>query len=217
MYIPKTLVVVGFVGRIGSGKSTCCRLAKREFGAGMVSVVDPLKELAMSVYGLPYDVVYGNFHVKEQIDPRYGVSVRVLLQRLGDGCRSVLGDDVWVAPTIKRIGEQAAAIHFWDVWGGPVVVAVDSLRLPVEVADLRSLERDAKGLASNVVTRIVKLVPVNRSTASPDSDEHDSEDAVDRIPGSMIDVTIENDHQAGPGALEATIRSWLSEELAGIK
>lgn len=208
------LVIVALVGKVGAGKSTACRLAEREFGAAITSVVDPLKKMTGEIYQLRHNQLWGDFHTKELVDPRYGETPRELMCKVGDAARRVMGDGVWIPPTVTTIGKIFGRAPCYKGDDKRVLVVVDSVRLLAEVKGLKDLELGDKVLAVRPAVRIVRLVPVNRAPSANDA-SHDSEDAVDRLADVWFDATFHNDHNSGPGTLENDLKLWFRSELRG--
>jgi hypothetical protein len=200
------LIVILVIGRIGAGKSTFCRLAQEEFGAHVISMADPLKELTKNVFDFTHDQVYGDFTSKETIDPRYGVSPRHMLQKLGEQARACISEDVWVNAVWKRIIDIDR--HGYKE-GKRSLVVVDSVRHYNEVESFERLQnRGALDL------QVVKLVPLNHGREYGTIDAHTSEAAVDEIPNHSINAVFANDHAIGIDVFHHSIRSWLLRTLA---
>lgn len=97
--------IIGLMGPAGSGKSTVAAYLVEKYGAKRFSLAEPLKEIAMRTLNFDHDQVYGSQAKKEATDPRYGFSPRWFLQRLGtEGCRAVLGENVWIRALLTKIG-----------------------------------------------------------------------------------------------------------------
>lgn len=84
---------------------------------------DPLKAVAMLLFGMPREVAYGNQQTKLSWKWRDRFSARELLQKVGtEGGRELYGDDLWVyalASTVKAQPEwvKAAVVsdgRFWS-------------------------------------------------------------------------------------------------------
>jgi len=86
--------IIGFSGKIGSGKTTLTEFLCNKFPYAKVSFADPLKFIVQYLYSLDYDQLYGN--KKEVIDPRYGVTPRYLLQYIGTNLFRNWDTDFWV-------------------------------------------------------------------------------------------------------------------------
>lgn len=123
--------IIALAGRAGSGKSTCAKLLKDSAGAVEFSIADPLKRLAQSIMDFSDEQLWGTQAQKEAVDPRYGMSAREFLIRLGDNARKVLGDRVWIDGCRKAIRDSGARL-----------VVVSDVRYANE-AEIFALEDDA--------------------------------------------------------------------------
>ncbi len=96
--------IIGMLGPAGSGKSILGQYLVQKYGAVKYSFAYPLKEIVRRAFDLTEDQVFGSQALKEAVDPRYGVSARWLMQRLGtEGIRNVLGEDFWWKNCLERI------------------------------------------------------------------------------------------------------------------
>lgn len=110
--------IIGLMGAAGSGKSTAATYLLTRYGATIYSLAGPLKELVKRAFELSHEQVWGTQAEKEAVDPRYNVSPRWLLQRIGtEGCRAVLGKDVWTDALIGKIEDDQ-----------PVVAVIEDVR-----------------------------------------------------------------------------------------
>ena len=97
-------IIIGLLGPAGAGKSTVAGHLERKYGAKRYSLAGPLKEIAKRTLEFSDEQLYGTQEQKEAVDPRYGFSCRFFLQRLGtEGCRAVLGEDVWTQACLDKI------------------------------------------------------------------------------------------------------------------
>jgi len=101
-------IIIGLLGPAGSGKSSAAAYLETKYGAKRYALAAPLKEIAKRTLGFTDEQVYGTQDQKEAVDARYGFSARWFLQRLGtEGCRAVLGEDVWTDACLRRINLDA--------------------------------------------------------------------------------------------------------------
>lgn len=142
-------IVIGLCGPAGSGKSTIATFLEREYGAVRYSLANPLKEIAKKTLDFTDDQLYGLQSSKDAIDERYGFSPRWFLQRLGtEGCRGVMGDDVWVNALLRRIRAD-----------GPKYAVVEDVRFCNEARAIRAL------FGSYTEGSVWRLYPVTNVTS----------------------------------------------------
>jgi hypothetical protein len=159
--------IIAFHGRKQTGKSTAAEILVATYGARLLSFAEPLRSIVSHAFGFTNEMLRDPAR-KEAIDSRYGVTPRWLLQRIGDGLRSGLGQGVLVKALIDRVVAE----------DGPLYV-VDDCRYQYELATLRQLEdRHPLALAGYVVH-------LERTDAAPSTDQHASETETDV---SMADV-----------------------------
>lgn len=97
-------MIIGLTGPAGSGKTTAAKYLVERYGATRFSFAEPLKRMAMMIYGLSEEQVFGPLEAKEAVDSRHGKSPRELLQFLGtDVCRTWLGPDVWANAALSKL------------------------------------------------------------------------------------------------------------------
>ena len=111
--------LVGIVGNKYSGKSTLSRMLCERFGYTAFSLGDPLKDFAQTVWDFSDDQIRGLD--RERIDPRYGISPRYVLQRLGNDITNMIDPKALVHRAVRYIGENPH-LH----------VVIDDLRHPTQ-------------------------------------------------------------------------------------
>jgi hypothetical protein len=110
-------VIVGIMGKKGHGKDSLAEaiIKMSPMPARRVAFADPIKEMVHLGLGVPREILWGPAELKEQVDPRFGVSYRHMLQTLGtEWGRDFVHKDVWVRlafdehiPSIEKfLGEQ---------------------------------------------------------------------------------------------------------------
>lgn len=177
-------MILGLLGRAGHGKTTAARWLREERGYEIVSLADPLKRVAATVMGFSHAQLYGTQAEKEAIDPRYGMSARTFLQRLGtEGMRAEYGLDVHVRAMLRRCAP-----------GGLYVV--DDVRFVDEVAAINA--------AGGAVIRIVCTDAPSANVLS-----HSSETGCDAVPESWLLGAVTHSRAAGVGALIAGVAGLL--------
>jgi hypothetical protein len=150
--------IIALAGRAGSGKSTCAKFLKESAGAVEFSIADPLKRLAQAVMDFSDEQLWGTQAEKEAIDPRYGMSARQFLIKLGDNARKILGDRVWIDGCLRAIGESGAKL-----------AVVSDVRYPNEA--------EVFALAGATVLRLA--CPDAQSNVDPNAPSEAGVDAID--------------------------------------
>lgn len=179
--------LIGLLGRAGSGKSTVAAHLEERCGAFRYSLAGPLKALSRYVFDLSEDQVYGTQAAKEAIDPRWGLSPRELLIRVGHGMREHFGEGVHLAACLDRIRRDGAALS-----------VVEDVRYPNE----------ARGIVNND-GRIIKLVCPDAGTAvDPNAP---SERSVDEVPEQLIARTLWFPRSPGGARLVAAVDELIAE------
>lgn len=160
------LTKIGLIGHAGCGKDTVAtRLAHHGFER--VAFADPVRSILMHMNPLIAD---DGLRLRDAVDA-YGFDVakrrfpvvRELLQGLGEGVRTALGESVWIEHALRRL----------DALSGPVVVT--DVRYYNEALALRS--------------RNFLLVWVQRPGVGP-ANGHPSET---NIPVELADAVLLND------------------------
>lgn len=160
------LTKIGLIGHAGCGKDTvAARLAHHGFER--VAIADPVRSILMHMNPL---ITSDGLRLRDAVDAhgfdvakrRFPV-VRELLQGLGEGVRTALGESVWIEHALRRL----------DALSGPVVVT--DVRYYNEALALRS--------------RNFLLAWVQRPGVGP-ANAHPSETD---IPTELADVVLTND------------------------
>lgn len=169
--------IIGLTGRRRSGKDTVASFLVDRRGFTRLSFADPLKEATKSLFFFTDDQLEKR---KEQVDPRYGVSPRRVLQCLGtdlirDQLQDLLGmsEPIFLASMRSRIHDAIATT------GDRTRVVISDVRFPDEARLIREL--------GGVVFRVVRPAAVETDETV---DRHASEIAMDDEPVEMV---IEND------------------------
>lgn len=125
-------ILIGLCGSAGSGKTTAAEYLANKYGARLYALADPIKQIVGKAFGLTHEQLWGTQEEKDTVDPRYNVSPRWLVRRVGtEGIRGVLGADTWIRHTFERIEHDAPplaviedvrffnemqAVHDWRRW-----------------------------------------------------------------------------------------------------
>src|SRR5262249_53275703 len=124
------------------------------------------KRLAQHVFGFTDDQVFGTQAQKEAIDPRWGISPRDALIRLGHGARVHLDDRVWIRACLAVIERQK-----------PKVAGIADVRYPNEA--------EAINVHGGYGVRL--RCPDAQTTVDPNAP---SEKGVDEIASEFVDAEI---------------------------
>jgi hypothetical protein len=82
--------MIGLVGGQGAGKTTAADYLCEYYGARLYALAAPIKSFLASGFELSHDQLHDG-HVKEAVDPRYGISARHMMERTGDGLAAAFG------------------------------------------------------------------------------------------------------------------------------
>lgn len=183
-----TLRLIGICGRKRHGKDSVGRILRENYGFRITAFADPVKRVAMDVYGLSWEQCYGDGPEKEAVEPRWGLSPRVIMQRIGTEVGRSIHPDTWIRHTLDNILSAADGEGFVERDD----VGRRFSRVPPAVAstlwavtDVRfPNEADAIRAAGGTVLKVV------RPSLGVPTDEHPSETSVDLV---VADHTVVND------------------------
>jgi len=101
-------MIIAITGAIGSGKDTIADYLIREFGFKRLSFASKVKDVAHIVFGWDREMLEGRTTEsrawREVVDPYWGLSPRVALQRIGtEMFRTHIHPDTWVKAVVKEI------------------------------------------------------------------------------------------------------------------
>lgn len=196
-------LLIGVAGKKRHGKNAVALIIASLVGAqgpnrfAELAFAAELKETCRKLWDLSDAQLYGD--QKEVVDPRWGVTPRVILQQMGSYVRSI-HPDTWVRVVVRQIEEARERgrllekdQELQDLLGEwaklpPVVTVITDVRHANEVEAVRKL--------GGVVWKVVR-------PGMDDSDAHESETEVDKI---EPDVTVEN-----AGSLEDL--QWAVENI----
>lgn len=162
-----TIKLIGISGRKRSGKDTIGSFLEREHGFTIDYFAKPLKTAVRDIFHWTKEHTDGD--LKEVVDPFWGLSPRVVMQRFGTEVGRQIDADVWAKSLQLRMQQGLGSGH--------VKYVVTDLRFPNEMAMLRGL--------GGVVWR------VNRPSLGEPGDLHPSETALDYV--TDWDAIIVND------------------------
>ena len=107
--------IIGVCGRKRHGKDTVGGFLRDEANFTQLAFADPIKRIAMDLYGFSYAQCFGTTADKETVDPRYGFSPRHAMQQIGTEMFRRLYEPTWVdyaKTTIDRaLAGQNPLIH----------------------------------------------------------------------------------------------------------
>lgn len=173
-------LVIGIAGRAGSGKDTCGNLLISS-GARGFATGDHQKRLAKAVFGFSDAQLWGTQAEKEAIDPRWGISARVALDRLV-AVREIHGEDVLINTTFRKIRAD-----FWGREDSGRLYVVTDVRFPNEARAI-ARSNDHEGY-------VIRLrCPNANTTVDPNSK---TERSVDEIDPSDVYAEIEAPRSEG--------------------
>ena len=120
--------LIGLAGRAGSGKSTIAAELWDEYRFFETSFAGRVKDVVATMFGWDrLDLEDRTF--KETVDPKFGITPRTALQKVGQGMKQQFGDDIWV--TLWR--------QVYDELAGSHDVVVSDVRFENEAAEVRRL------------------------------------------------------------------------------
>ena len=181
-------LIIGLCGRAGSGKTSVARFIEEKYGATRLSFAAPLKRMTKELFDFTDEQVYGEADVKETIDPRWGISPRTAMQRLGQSARDHLGESVWTEAALNKIGRQRGLFV---------------------IEDLRHLDE------ANTVSAIGYILRLHCSDSiSNDAGTHPSEVQVDQIPASQIHAELHSSREQGLDHLFGLVAEQMDDLLA---
>ena len=101
-------MIVGFVGRSGAGKNEAAwGLTSMDTDRWHeLSFAEPLKRAVMIMFGLSSEQVFDE--LREVVDPRWGLTPRFILRRVGTEVAREVHPNVWVQNLEERMREHLA-------------------------------------------------------------------------------------------------------------
>ena len=175
------MVKIAICGKMASGKTTLAEeIIDNHDYFKRYSLADAVKQFANFVYDIPE-----------------GVKDRVAYQKIGDGARKQLYEDVWIDTLIKQI-ENNNRFHDMDGrdfgldWETPTHCIVDDVRYLNEVIKLKAdgwlmVKIDISDELQ--IERLKRTYPGNWET-HVNARHHASEAEVDEIPDELFDLVV---------------------------
>jgi hypothetical protein len=176
-------MLIAFLGRKRSGKDTVADFLIKNKGFQKYVFADPLKKGLKAFFNLTDEQLYDE-KLKEEIDPRWGVSPRKLLQ--------IIGTDIFQHSLNKFIPDLKGEtrnhwVNLFKEWYLKEIKKNPNIK--IVIADARFIhEVKAIKELGGVVIKINRTIGDNIN-----NDIHISEMEIDSIPDNMIDHTIIND------------------------
>ena len=88
--------LIGLTGRARSGKDTVASYLGNKHKTGIYAFADPIKKACCNIFGITMDQ-FDDPALKEKNIPYWGMSPRVMAQKLGTECgRDVFRKDIWI-------------------------------------------------------------------------------------------------------------------------
>jgi len=167
--------IIGITGKKGHGKSSLAgeirtELASRSRRAKVFSFATRLKEAARISFGLSNEQINGTLGQKEEIDPRWGMSPRTILQLFGTEVARTIDSNVWVKAVDRDIQRWLADMSTYDM--GTAIAIIDDVRYKNEA--------EYVGM-HGILARVVRP-----SFGTGHGEEHTSETEQDGLSPSII-------------------------------
>ena len=176
-----TNMLIGLMGTMGSGKSTCANYLINQYHFVEKTFADPLKKACKIIFLLDDQQIYGTQQQKEASDPRwFGCSSRTMLQFVGtDLFRQQLHK------IMPELGENIFIRHF-ELWYQQIIIENPDIK--IVISDIRfQNELDIVKKMGGTVIKIVR----NLDDRTPfESSKHCSEANQVNVIG--YDYVIEN-------------------------
>lgn len=175
-------MLIAFLGRKRSGKDTVADFLIKNKGFQKYVFADPLKKGLKAFFNLSDEQLYDE-KLKEEVDPRWGVSPRKLLQ--------IIGTDIFQHSLNKFIPDLKGEprnhwVNLFKEWYMKEIEKNPDIK--IVIADARFIhEVKAIKELGGIVIKINRTIGDNIN-----NDMHPSEMEIDSIPDNMIDHTIMN-------------------------
>jgi len=197
------MLIIGITGKKGSGKDTLAdflSLERKYRATEKISLAFDLKRVAQSLWDLDFLQCHDPVR-KEEVDPRWGLSPREIMQRFGTEVARSIHPDTWVRRTIATMIDHYS---FRDPFAHvrPDVFLIPDVRFLNEVSVLREFAENSRREGKRVTTVIVRI----ERPSLISTDLHSSEQEMDKI---EPDFTVLND--GSPGELHGKAKQLWTE------
>lgn len=148
-YASGSYTLIGLHGRAGSGKSYASRALLRALGHSPVSPVrgievplsNPLKRAAQDIFRIPHETLWGSSKHRDSEPPSSAflprdVTPRLVLQELGDVCRS-LYPDVFTVHALELVANQLERLDWSNEYDQTLLAIIPDVRRDNEAQLIR--------------------------------------------------------------------------------
>lgn len=108
-------MIVGIIGKAGSGKSTAAELIRARFNGEVVSLADPIKQIAQGLFGFTNEQLWGPSANRNAPDARFTrpdgepLTPRYALQTLGSWGRDCY-ESIWIDAALRLAAKHRVAV-----------------------------------------------------------------------------------------------------------
>ena len=172
--------LIGIIGLKSSGKDTVGDYLVSQFGFTKYAFAQPVKQVCKTIFSLSDEQLYDRA-LKEQKDPRWGISPREMFQRVGTDFGQFAIFKIF--PELKgKLSYRELWVKIFEQWYN------DNSNLDIVVTDVR-FKHEAKKI-KDLGGQIIKI---NRKLG--ENDNHISELELNQIPKEHIDYEIDNNYK----------------------
>lgn len=148
-------MIIGLTGKARSGKDTVAEHLAVSHGFHHYWFSKPMKEAAAIIFGWGDEHLYGD--LKEETDPRYGVSPRVVLQTLGtEWGRNAINSDLWILRAQKEMEQHDCIVVSDCRFDNEAVAIINAGGIVIEVsregAEQVAAHSSERGISSHLIS-----------------------------------------------------------------